>query len=241
MPLNCVSGASKQRMDIVAFPYNEFKFLVTNENLSYVIDVLESLHGGSDPFPEGIVDSIYYDTTDELFYGQCLNGENRKRKFRIRGYGDGTFSQLQMKDKDLTIIRKLKDKIKPVQIIGDEAPLWYQLNPVNVNSGMYTAIMTFASQSGQIIPSIRVRYNRRRFRINDYRLTLDTHVEVMSFANGLETKFTQAILPYHVLEIKTADPRPYLPLLGLTKLQQVSFSKFFLGLNLLKYGEVMGF
>lgn len=228
-------------MEVVNFPYNEFKFLVTNENLSYVIDVLESLHGGSDPFPEGIVDSIYYDTTDEVFYGQCLNGENKKRKFRIRGYGDGKFSQLQMKDKDLTIIRKLKDKIKPVHIQGDEAPLWYQLQPANVNSNMFPAIMMFAGEEGLIIPSIRVRYHRRRYRINDYRLTLDTHVEVQSFSNGLETKFSQAIIPYHVLEIKTADPRPYLPLLGLTKLQQVSFSKFYLGLNLLKTGDILGY
>lgn len=229
-------------MDVVSFPYNEFKFLVTNESLSYVVDVLESLHGGSDPFPEGLVDSIYYDTTHELFYNQCLNGENRKRKFRIRGYGDGTFSQIQMKDKNLTIIRKLKDRIRPVGVIGDDAPLWYQLQPVNVNSGMFSSIMNFANQSGLIVPSIRVRYNRRRYRINDYRLTLDTHIEVMSFANGLETKFsTQAILPSHVLEIKTADPRPYLPLLGLTKLQQVSFSKFYLGLNLLKTGDILGY
>lgn len=231
----------RAEMDVVSFPYNEFKFLVTNEHLSYVIDVLESLHGGSDPFPEGIVDSIYYDTTTETFYNQCLNGENKKRKFRIRGYGDGNFSQIQMKDKDLTIIRKLKETIIPVQVQGDDAPLWYQLQPANVNSGMYSAIMDFANQSGLIIPSIRVRYNRRRYRINDYRLTLDTHVEVMSFANGLETRFSQGILPSHVLEIKTADPRPYLPLLGLTKLQQVSFSKFYLGLNLLKTGDILGY
>ncbi len=228
-------------MDIVPFPYNEFKFLVTNEHLAYVIDVLESLHGGSDPFPEGVVDSIYYDTTDEMFFGQCLNGENRKRKFRIRGYGDGRFGQIQMKDKDLTIIRKLKDGLKPVEIQGDEAPLWYQLQPKNVNSGMFSAIMSFANDSGLIIPSIRVRYHRRRYRINDYRLTLDTHVEVNSFSNGLETRFSQGRLPYHVLEIKTADPRPYLPLLGLTKLQQVSFSKFYLGLNLLKTGDILGY
>lgn len=224
-------------VDVVSFPYNEFKFLVTDQSLRYVIDVLESLHGSSDPFPEGIVDSIYYDSADEIFYNQCLNGENRKRKFRIRGYGDGFFQQLQMKDKDLTVIRKLKDRIQAVSMIGQDAPLWYQLLAEADNTPMYTAIMAFANQAGIIIPSIRVRYHRRRYRINDYRLTLDSHIEVMSFANGLETRFSQAMLPDHVLEIKTADPRPYLPLLGLTKLPQVSFSKFFLGLNLLKTGD----
>ncbi len=228
-------------VDVVSFPYNEFKFLVSERSLRFVIDVLESLHGGSDPYPRGIVDSIYYDTPDEIFYNQCLNGENKKRKFRIRGYGDGAFHQLQMKDKDLTVIRKLKDNIKPMQVMGQDAPLWYHLIPEQANTGMYTAIMAFANRYGIIIPSLRVRYDRRRYRINDYRLTLDTHVEVTSFGNGLETRFTQGFLPDHVLEIKTADPRPYLPLLGLTKLPQVSFSKFFMGLNLLKTGDVAGY
>ena len=36
------------------------------------------------------------------------------------------------------------------------------------------------------------------------------------------------------LEVKTIDPRPHLPLLGLARLPQISFSKFFLGLNLLQ-------
>lgn len=226
-------------MEVVAFPYNEYKFLVTSERLQYVVDVLESLHGHSDPFPEGIVDSIYYDTADQIFYQQCLNGENRKRKFRIRGYGDDSFHQLHLKDKDLTIIRKLKDRIQPVRIIGTNAPLWYELQPTDLNSGSYSAIMALAQRSGVLIPSIRVRYRRRRYRINDYRLTLDTHIEVMGFSNGLDVMLMQGMLPDHVLEIKTVDRRPYLPLLGLAQLPQVSFSKFFMGMNLLQTGDIV--
>lgn len=41
------------------------------------------------------------------------------------------------------------------------------------------------------------------------------------------------MIPHNVLEVKTIDPRPHLPLMGLSKLKQISFSKFFLGLDLL--------
>ncbi len=225
-------------MDIVNFAYNEYKYLVTNNKLAYVTDVLEALHGGSDPFPMGIVDSIYYDTPDLHFYQQSLNGEARKRKFRIRGYGDDTFHQLHLKDKDLTIIKKLKDKIQTTRIIGQVAPNFYELMPASPLSGTFSAIMALAQHYGQLIPVVRVRYRRRRYRINDYRLTLDTHVEIMGFSNGIDLHCNYAVLPHHVLEIKTIDPRPHLPLLGLAKLQQVSYSKFFMGLNVLATGDI---
>lgn len=225
-------------MDIVNFGYNEYKYLVTNDKLAYVTQVLEGLHGQSDPYPQGVVDSIYYDTPDLHFYQQSLNGEARKRKFRIRGYGDDSFHQLHLKDKDLTIIRKLKDKIQPARIIGQLAPNFFELLPADPLGGSFNAIIAMAAHYGQLIPVVRVRYRRRRYRINDYRLTLDTHVEIMGFSNGIDIKCNYAVLPHHVLEIKTIDPRPYLPLLGLMKLQQVSYSKFFMGLNVLATGDI---
>ena len=216
--------------------YNEYKFHVSYENLSYILDVLRSLYGGSDPFPEGIVDSIYYDTPDRKLYQQCLNGSSQKTKFRIRGYGDGLFHQLHQKDKDLLTVDKKKQRIQPVGLEGFSAPDWYQLKPIGDDSG-YQAIYSMAEQYGGLHPVIRVRYQRFRFRIYDYRMTLDTNIQVMGFANGVDLRQSYGILPHHVLEIKTVDPRPHLPLLGLSRLPQISFSKFMLGLNLLGTGE----
>lgn len=225
-------------MDIVKFAYNEYKFLVRNEQLSYVSDILESLHGGSDPFPRGIVDSIYYDTIDGRFYQQSLNGDARKRKFRIRGYGDDSFHQVHLKDKNLSVVTKLKDRIKPVQIVGQVAPHFFELNPARTDSGDFPVILSMASHYGVLVPVVRVRYRRQRFRILDYRMTLDTQVEVMGFSNGVDLKSNYAVLPHHVLEIKTVDPRPFLPLLGLMDLPQVSYSKFFMGINILSTGDI---
>ena len=43
------------------------------------------------------------------------------------------------------------------------------------------------------------------------------------------------VLPYHVLEVKTRQRRPKLPFMGLVKLPQISFSKFYLGLTALRF------
>lgn len=217
--------------------YNEYKFHVSQESLSYVLDVLRSLYGGSDPFPEGIVDSIYYDTADRHLYQQCLNGSSKKTKFRIRGYGDGTFHQLHQKDKNLLTVDKKKQKIHPVSLVGFSAPDWYQLQPAGEDDKSFRGIYSIAEQYGALFPVIRVRYKRYRFRVYDYRMTLDTHIQVMGFANGTDFRQSYGILPHHVLEIKTVDPRPHLPLLGLSRLPQISFSKFMLGLNLLGTGD----
>ncbi len=225
-------------MDVVTFGYNEYKFLVTNEQLGYVSEVLEALLGHSDPYPSGIVDSIYYDTFDQRFYRQSLNGDTRKRKFRIRGYGDNRFGQIHLKDKDLSVVRKLKDSILPVELKDQFAPYFHELQPAQPQAETFALIQAMSQHYGLLVPVVRVRYRRRRFRLYDYRLTLDTHVEIMGFSNGLDVKCNYGVLPHHVLEIKTVDSRPYLPLLGLTDLPQVSYSKFFMGINLLSTGDI---
>jgi len=221
--------------------YNEYKFKVTNAALPMVRTVLTSLYGGTDPYPEGIVDSIYYDTLDRRSYFQCFNGEARKTKFRIRGYGDGKFAQIHLKEKNLYGVAKLKAKITPVAGIRNGAPDWEEeLHPLIApeNAAMFSKIMAAASHFGPLVPAVRVRYHRYRFRMNDYRITLDTNVEVMSFSDGRDRFQDYAVIPYHVLEVKTMEARPHLPLLGLLRLPQISYSKFFLGLGLLREGVI---
>lgn len=217
--------------------YNEYKFHVPNESLSYVLSVLHSLHGDSDPFPEGAVDSIYYDTPDLYFYQQCLNGEPRKTKFRIRGYGDDHFGQLHLKAKDIFTVAKRKQAIEPVSVAQAAHMNWLAIKPRGEDRKQYDAIRAHSEQYGMLLPVIRVKYFRYRFRLMDYRITLDTNVEVSGFENGITNHSSYGVLPDHVLEVKTVDPRPHLPLLGLIRLPQISYSKFLLGLNLLLTGD----
>jgi hypothetical protein len=226
-------------MDAGRVAYNEYKFQVCNERLAYLRDILDAHYHGSDPFESGVVDSIYFDTLDGAAYRECANGEPRKTKFRIRGYGDASFHQVHRKAKDLFGVAKLKDKIAPVKIHGHTPPDWNALRPLVANSPSFTKIMALSMQTGHLVPAVRVRYFRYRYRLNDYRITLDTNIEIMGFSNGWDLFQDYAVIPHHVLEVKTLDPRPHLPFLGVAQLPQISFSKFFLGLKLLRTGSML--
>ncbi|MBQ47735.1 MAG: hypothetical protein CMP10_09760 [Zetaproteobacteria bacterium] len=219
--------------------YNEYKYKVTNEQLPMIRTLLHNFYGSTDHFPEGVVDSIYYDTNDRKMYQQCANGDLTKSKFRIRGYG-GTFNQVQMKSKDMYGVSKYKNAIEPVSMVGNHIPSWFELNPAEGKSRKgFDKIQMLASHFGDLRPVIRVRYFRHRYRVNDYRITLDSRIEVMGFSNEIDRTMDHGILPHHVLEVKTPDTRPKLPLFGITKLPQISCSKFFLGLNQLEHGTTM--
>ena len=214
--------------------YNEYKYLVSNEKLPHVRDILQAMLGGTDPFPEGCVDSLYFDTYDRRAYGECLNGDTRKRKFRIRGYGDNTFHQLHQKDKDIYGVSKMKAKIKPVTFSGLHVPQWYDLIPAAGDDTVFSQIQARACQSGFLMPTLRVRYYRYRFRCMDYRITLDTRIEFFSCSNGSDVRLDYAMIPQHVLEVKTSSERPHLPFLGIIRLPQTSFSKYFMGMNIIE-------
>lgn len=223
-------------MDALKVAYHEYKFQVPNERLSYLLNVLDAHYQASDPFASGIVDSIYYDTLDGAAYQECANGEPRKTKFRIRGYGDGYFRQVHRKAKDLFGVAKLKAKIIPIGFQGITPPAWLDLRSAADDTTAFGRIMALSSHHGYLIPTVRVRYRRYRYRLNDYRITLDTKIEIMGFSNGYDLTQDYAVIPHHVLEIKTLDPRPHLPFLGIAQLPQISFSKFYLGLKLLRTG-----
>lgn len=216
--------------------YNEYKYLVSNEKLPYIHSLLSSLLGDSDQFPTGVVDSIYYDTMERICYQQCADGEPQKMKFRIRGYGDGRYSQLHLKMKDLYEVRKLKGAIQPLELKPGISPSWDEVT--GLSGDQVPEIRSIAAQFGPLLPALRVRYQRFRFRTYDYRLTLDTQIEAQGFSNQWDMALNHGLLPYHVLEIKTEQSRPHLPFFNLTQLPQISFSKFYLGSMLLADGDV---
>lgn len=220
---------------ICDFNYYEYKYFVTNEQLSYIVALLDSFAGNSDPFPSGCVDSIYYDTIDSRCYQECLNGESVKRKFRIRGYGSGTYQQLHQKEKLLAGVGKIKTALHPLQVIDEHPPEWDSLCPVRSEDANFHQIKSLGLQYGTLVPAVRVRYQRRRYRMFDFRMTLDTNIEVFGYENGIMTELGYEVLPFHVLEVKTLKRRPKLPFMGLVKLPQISFSKFYLGLTALRF------
>jgi hypothetical protein len=218
-------------MDIQKKPYNELKYLVANEQLDSVLQIMKALYGASDPFESGIVDTLYYDTNDGKYFKQCLRGDFSKNKYRIRGYGGDSFHQLHKKTKSLDMVSKKKFKIIPLLWKNGVAPEWSEILVSDPSPACRNAV----DLNGEyLLPVVRVTYFRYRFRINDYRLTLDTRIEITAPANGWITNKGYGVLQNHVLEIKTAENRPFLPLLGLVRLAPSGFSKFKQGLELLQ-------
>ncbi len=222
--------------DPEGYAYYEYKYRVEHGSLKQVLSILNCFCGDLDPFSVGIVDSIYYDSIDRKMFAECVNGDAKKSKFRIRGYGDGSYNQIHQKRKNLSAVSKYKSKIKPVKIHNQIAPIWSDLTPQDHNCLDFQAIQANAHNYGSLVPVIRVKYKRHRYRIYDYRMTLDTNIEVQelsSFINRSEIVTRSHIFPFHVLEIKTREDRPDLPFLGVLSLPQISCSKFMLGFNYL--------
>ena len=143
---------------ICDFSYYEYKFFVPNEKLGYISELLESFAGDSDPFPLGCVDSIYYDTADARCYQECLNGDSVKRKFRIRGYGDGVYQQMHQKEKLLAGVGKFKTALQPLRVEDEQPPQWDSLRPAQPDDKNFHKIKSLGSQYGILLPAVRVRY-----------------------------------------------------------------------------------
>jgi hypothetical protein len=212
--------------------YYEYKYLVSNDQLSYLQQLLRTLYANSDSFQNGIVDSIYFDNVTRNCYADCANGEPVKEKFRVRGYGNGYFSSVHYKRKDLFQVSKYKSQVKPLKA-QSSLPQWADLVDAKGSDLQFQNINQLADQYGRLIPAVRIRYSRERFRIYDYRITLDYNITASSCDFAYGTKLSETILPCHVLEIKTSKERPVLPTLGLIDLKPTSFSKFYQGVQML--------
>ena len=213
-------------MDIQHKPYYEFKYLIRHSQLTQVLQLLEALLGGSDPYPKGIVDSIYFDSVDGYCLRQCSQGSYFKTKYRIRGYGEDRFTQVHLKEKRLSSTSKDKRSIASMNCHGSIGPDWHAIAAVGEADQVFHRIK---ASPVPLIPALRVTYQRHRYRYEDSRITLDSHVTVSSFINGWQVRKMKTQLMDHVLEIKTERPDPVLPLLGIVRLPPVSFSKFYLG------------
>ena len=152
----------------MSFKYYEFKYFVPTPLIDRTVEILNSFYGGTDPYPEGWLSSVYFDSSDRRSITECKNGSLYKRKFRIRQYGQNGNSncQLQIKEKELNAVWKYK---LSVDTKNDEQ--WpYNLIPISSN------IFTLSSQYHNLEPIIKTTYFRRRYRVFDYRITLDEKI-----------------------------------------------------------------
>ena len=216
----------------MAIQYYEYKYVVPPAQMPLAVSLLDRFYGDTDPFPQGRVDSLYYESLDHRCLRECEAGEGVKRKFRLRGYDGKGYVSAQAKERYGAGVFKYKasfrENIQPPEEFRD-------LDQYDSCRG--NPLLILAAGYPLLRPYVRVVYHRRRFRAGEARLTLDSDISLHSPEGSLLTKRSLARLPWGVLEIKTMEERPYLPFLGILKLSSASFSKFYLASILLRTGK----
>jgi hypothetical protein len=71
----------------------ERKFFVLPKNIGFAYTLLRQICRPDSQYPEGQVNSLYFDTTDLDQYMRSASGDFRKDKVRIRWYGDSSSYQ----------------------------------------------------------------------------------------------------------------------------------------------------
>ena len=210
----------------MSFKYYEYKYLVPAKIMHQAKSILEALYGNIDPYPKSWVTSVYFDSEDNKCLKECSMGAKNKRKFRVRAY-DQTYGknlQLQIKEKELSAVTKHKLNLNSNNIFA-----WPSNDKINSDK-----ITSISSQYVNLRPYILVEYFRHRYRVFDYRVTLDENIRIARCEGLRQYMFSDFLVPFNVLEIKTLSERPYLPFLKLIKLNQMSFSKFYTGIRYLE-------
>lgn len=211
----------------MSFEYYEYKYLIPESQVAYVKQVLSSLAPNLDPYPEGWVNSIYFDSLDQRSTTECANGEALKRKFRLRFYGKDNLSkngEIQVKEKNLYAVSKYKQKLSS-ELKDYNWPQDTTSKEIQALSSLYP----------NLAPLITVKYLRNRYRFFDTRITLDSKISVEAAGDRHFDRVRREFqIPATVLEIKTTQERPFTPLLNLIDLKQSSFSKFYAGVQCLQ-------
>ena len=222
----------------MSFGYNEFKFALTGAKLHRTEQLLNSFHRDTDPFPSGWVESIYYDTLDNRCFHECMDGSRDKTKFRIRRYDDTGWSQAQVKFKNVFGVKKWKCDLKE-KLSGETLPAWSHLfgddwiESETSDPIAKPIVARLQTSFGYLVPVLYVKYMRKRYRVMDYRVNLDTAILVRGRPEHGAHPAHEMVIPFAVMEMKTKQSRPYLPVFGALDVQLSSVSKYALGRRLL--------
>ena len=206
--------------------------MIEPHKLPLAVSLLDSLYGGSDPFPQGVVKSLYYDTKENDCFQTCLEGNYEKEKYRLRWYDDQPSIQAQIKTKLSHQVAKKKYFLDAKRFNHDSVfdYCWHDL----IDGENVSPLFRYPPKCNKTLwPLIQINYRRRRYRAFDYRFTIDSSISASANPSHPSKLSGSTTIPFSVLEIKTKQERPFLPFLGHLSLSQTSMSKFALSINML--------
>lgn len=155
----------------------ERKYRLENELLAEVLQLIR-LHPAAFQVlhPDRQINNIYFDTQDLMTFRQNLTGQNERRKFRVRWYGDDPFQieepQFEIKRKHNELGDKIVQPITPFAL-DELGPITTAVNEINVHFP-------------QLRPVLLNTYRRSYFISADgrYRLTIDSQMGFHSLMFG---------------------------------------------------------
>jgi hypothetical protein len=201
--------------------YNEHKYRVGMMHLPEVTKYFDAILGCNEPYFEGIVESRYFDTLSMLTLEQCKDGANRKIKFRLRRYNDDCSAQLHVKSKSLFATRKIKSSGVSWKPYVD----WRQAS-LTASGENGKLIRQISTTYPPLYPVVQIRYRRRRYRIGDCRITIDSEIEAVA-CEGLRRRVRSFVVsPAAVIETKSPLAASFVPAFLRDRVRRGSFSKF---------------
>lgn len=226
----------------------ENKYICTNMELAILkarLQAVMSIDKNQKEFDAYQIRSIYFDNYDNSSYFENDAGVDDRKKLRIRVYNKSRKTiKLEVKEKYRNFTKKKSCYIneEEFQKILSGKCQEFLYSDREVMRMFAVAILNYGYHPVNIIEYDRTAFT---YPIGNVRITFDKNIAASEETNKLFDDNLQKIplLPVdnHILEIKHDELIPdfILQLLELGNLQQISFSKYYMGRSILNKGEIV--
>jgi len=213
---------------ITVMKRREFKFILTEEQLSYLKQSLVG-HMDVDQYGKTTIFSLYYDTPDLRLIRASIERPAFKEKIRLRSYGlsDGPREVfLELKRKNQGVVYKRR-----ITLSQEDAISFFKGENCLEDNQIGKEITYFRDFYKKLVPQIMVIYDRTAYKnATDLRLTIDENPRYRTY--GLDMNFSNngmLLLPHGsaILEIKAQEVIPLwlVQILSQGKIYKTAFSK----------------
>lgn len=217
---------------------HEYKYIVSESQTKYLETQIQKIMKVDPNTTNGIykIRSLYFDDYYDSGYYSVENGEDPREKFRIRIY-NASDSRISLECK-----AKVDSKTqKSSSIISKkECETLMSKKIINQSNDPLINKMNAKILINNLKPSIIVEYERKPYiyKEGNVRVTFDTNISSSNYINDFfkERIVKRPVMPkgMHILEVKFDDFLPDIiyDTLNIGKLQQTSFSKYYLCRNI---------
>jgi len=207
----------------------EIKYLISKEQYYNLINLIIDNDMYLDKYKRNTIQTLYYDTSDDLLIRRSLDSPLFKEKIRIRNYGDKLsdklYLEIKRKYKGIVYKRRIETNIKDT--------INFFNNKYNYSNQIGKEINQFRNHYKKLIPKMMIISEREAYYSNnsDLRITFDFDIryrkKILSFnekeSDGMILDSDQVLL-----EIKTSNSYPLwlVRFLNDNKIFKTKFSKY---------------